>query len=155
MNYILNCKHCGQEFNGKRSTATYCSDSCRVRACQVRNESESALHENANDVVDSNFHIDSANEELPQMHFEPKALPTGVEQLNEENIAEPIIQKNKDDNLGLAVKKPQYRNQAVQPTNDENENENSFNWLGLLGTAAGIGLAIYWDKRTRTKPPQG
>lgn len=29
MKYNKNCLHCYQEFERKRSTATYCSDSCR------------------------------------------------------------------------------------------------------------------------------
>ena len=29
MKHIIDCQHCGREFEGKRSTATYCSPSCR------------------------------------------------------------------------------------------------------------------------------
>ena len=36
----INCQHCGKAFTAQRSTARYCSDSCRVQAHRVRKEAE-------------------------------------------------------------------------------------------------------------------
>ena len=34
----INCQHCGKAFTAQRSTARYCSDSCRVQAHRARKE---------------------------------------------------------------------------------------------------------------------
>lgn len=36
MSHITTCKHCGKQFTAQKRSATYCSDSCRVRACRSR-----------------------------------------------------------------------------------------------------------------------
>jgi hypothetical protein len=36
MSHITTCKQCGKQFTAQRKSATYCSDSCRVRACRSR-----------------------------------------------------------------------------------------------------------------------
>ncbi len=36
MSHVTNCKQCGKQFTAERKSATYCSDSCRVRACRSR-----------------------------------------------------------------------------------------------------------------------
>lgn len=36
MSHITICKYCGKQFTAERKSATYCSDSCRVRACRSR-----------------------------------------------------------------------------------------------------------------------
>ena len=40
MKHIIDCQHCGKEFEGKRSTATYCSPSCRQMAYVKRSDAE-------------------------------------------------------------------------------------------------------------------
>ena len=54
------CSRCGKTFEAKRSTAQYCSSSCRVRASQIRKSSAEVVN-------------------LPQKSVEPAGLAATVE----------------------------------------------------------------------------
>lgn len=76
---IKNCEHCGDRYSAKKVTQKYCSSTCRVKACQERNNYEYkvlAPKKNRNTEIQG-IEIenkDSVFKEIPEQKSEGKVL---------------------------------------------------------------------------------